>query len=121
MAPAWPAHAQAKGYGAPELVTCGRDGCVRVWDVRQHDAPVAAFEPADSSNIRDCWCVAFGNSYNDEERCVLAGYDNGDVKMFDLRMNKVCVCEHGVDAAWRAIHAAIHAAWEARARCVLVT
>ena len=33
--------------------------------------------------------MAFGNSYNDEERCVLAGYDNGDVKMFDLRMNKV--------------------------------
>uniref|UniRef100_A0A7S2QTR2 WD repeat-containing protein 92 n=1 Tax=Chlamydomonas chlamydogama TaxID=225041 RepID=A0A7S2QTR2_9CHLO len=79
----------AKGYGAPEIVTCGRDGCVRVWDVRQQDAPVAAFEPADSSNIRDCWCVAFGNSYNNEERCVLAGYDNGDVKMFDLRMNKV--------------------------------
>ncbi|KAL6763097.1 WD40-repeat-containing domain protein [Haematococcus lacustris] len=80
---------QARGCGAPELVTCGRDGCVRVWDVRQQDAPVAAFEPADSSNIRDCWCVAFGNSYNDEERCVLAGYDNGDVKMFDLRMNQV--------------------------------
>lgn len=39
--------------------------------------------------FRDCWCVAIGNSYNDEERCVLAGYDNGDVKMFDLRMNKV--------------------------------
>ena len=66
---------------------------MRVWDVRQPDAPVAAFEPADASNIRDCWCVAFGNSYNDEERCVLAGYDNGDVKMFDLRMNKVCVRE----------------------------
>lgn len=33
--------------------------------------------------------MAFGNSFNDEERCVLAGYDNGDVKMFDLRMNKV--------------------------------
>jgi WD repeat-containing protein 92 len=46
---------QARGYGAPELVTCGRDGCVRVWDVRQQDAPVAAFEPADASNIRDCW------------------------------------------------------------------
>eukprot|EP00983_Pelagomonas_calceolata_P064061 1147965-Pelagomonas_calceolata.AAC.3 len=36
-----------------------------------------------------CRTVAFGNSYNDDERCVLAGYDNGDVKMFDLRMNKV--------------------------------
>ena len=36
---------QAKGY-EPELVTCGRDGAVRVWDVRQRDAPVAAFEPA---------------------------------------------------------------------------
>lgn len=42
----------AKGYGAPELVTCGRDGCVRVWDVRQHEAPVAAFEPSDTENVR---------------------------------------------------------------------
>jgi WD repeat-containing protein 92 len=42
----------AKGYGAPELATCGRDGCVRVWDVRQHEAPVAAFEPLDTENIR---------------------------------------------------------------------
>jgi len=41
------------------------------------------------AQVRDCWCVAFGNSFNDEERCVLAGYDNGDVKMFDLRMNKL--------------------------------
>jgi hypothetical protein len=33
--------------------------------------------------------VAFGNSFNDEERCLAAGYDNGDVKVFDLRMNAV--------------------------------
>ena len=26
-----------------------------------------------------------GNSYSDTERCVCAGYDNGDVKLFDLR------------------------------------
>lgn len=39
--------------------------------------------------MRDCWAVAVGNSYNDAERCVLAGYDNGDVKMFDLRTNTV--------------------------------
>lgn len=40
-------------------------------------------------DCRDCWCVAIGNSFNDDERCVLAGYDNGDVKLFDLRTNKV--------------------------------
>ena len=60
---------QAKGYGAPELVTGGRDGRVAVWDTRQADAPVTVFEPADMKNIRDCWTVAFGNSFNDEERC----------------------------------------------------
>lgn len=32
-----------------------------------------------------------GNSFNDDERCVLAGYDNGDVKLFDMRTNKVRV------------------------------
>jgi WD40 repeat protein len=33
--------------------------------------------------------VAFGNSFNDEERCVAAGYDNGDIKLLDLRMNRL--------------------------------
>jgi hypothetical protein len=43
---------QARGYGPPEIVTCGRDGAVRMWDVRQQDAPTAAFEPADTNHIR---------------------------------------------------------------------
>lgn len=29
--------------------------------------------------------MAFGNSFSDEDRCIVAGYDNGDVKLFDLR------------------------------------
>ena len=29
--------------------------------------------------------VLSGNSFSDDERCVCAGYDNGDVKLFDLR------------------------------------
>lgn len=33
--------------------------------------------------------MSFGNSFNDDERCLLAGYDNGDVKLFDLKMNKI--------------------------------
>ena len=74
-------------YGAPEIVTGGTDGCVRVWDPRQQ-APVVSLEPSEAEPIKpDCWTVAFGNSYNSEERCIAAGYDNGDVKVFDLKTN----------------------------------
>eukprot|EP01029_Cantina_marsupialis_P031410 TRINITY_DN903_c0_g1_i3.p1 TRINITY_DN903_c0_g1~~TRINITY_DN903_c0_g1_i3.p1 ORF type:complete len:258 (+),score=52.20 TRINITY_DN903_c0_g1_i3:394-1167(+) len=72
------------GHGAPEIVSGGRDGCVRVWDPRTKK-PVLSLEPASSEPKRDCWAVCFGNSFNDEERCICAGYDNGDVKLFDLR------------------------------------
>lgn len=60
-------------------------GSVKVWDPRQKGAPVATMSPAEGEMKRDCWAVAFGNSYNDDERCVAAGYDNGDIKLFDLR------------------------------------
>ena len=74
-------------FGAPELVTGGSDGCVRVWDPRQ-EAPVVSLEPAEGEGAKpDCWNVAFGNSYNTEERVIAAGYDNGDVKVFDLKTN----------------------------------
>ena len=72
-------------YGAPELVTAGKDGLVRVFDPRVSDA-VATLSPAEESTSRDCWTVAFGDSYNEQERCVCAGYDNGDVRLFDLKM-----------------------------------
>ena len=72
------------GSGAPEIVTGGADGSVRVWDPRVADC-VLALDPSPGESKRDCWAVAFGNSFNDSERCVAAGYDNGDVKLFDLR------------------------------------
>lgn len=79
--------------GAPEIATGSRDGSVKVWDIRQGQAPVVDISPPpqmgdgiNKSNMRrDCWAVAFGNSYNGEERLVAAGYDNGDLKLFDLR------------------------------------
>ncbi len=89
------------GHGAPEIVTGGRDGAARVWDPRVN-YPVISFEPEKGSALRDCWTVSFGNSYNDEERCVLAGYDNGDVKLFDLRTQSVRWeknCSNGVTCA----------------------
>lgn len=75
--------------GAPEILTGSRDGSVKVWDVRQKDAPVACIFPRkqeDGGNgARDCWSVAFGNSHNNQDRAVCSGYDNGDLKLFDLR------------------------------------
>ncbi|XP_042901354.1 dynein axonemal assembly factor 10 [Parasteatoda tepidariorum] len=73
------------GAGAPEIVTCSRDGSVKVWDPRQKDLPVATMEPEAGHDKRDCWTVAFGNAYNNEERVICAGYDNGDIKFFDLK------------------------------------
>ncbi|NXF19360.1 WDR92 protein, partial [Rhodinocichla rosea] len=73
------------GEGAPEIVTGSRDGTVKVWDPRQNDTPVANMEPVQGESKRDCWSVAFGNAYNQEERVVCAGYDNGDIKLFDLK------------------------------------
>ncbi|XP_066953767.1 dynein axonemal assembly factor 10 isoform X2 [Macrobrachium rosenbergii] len=78
------------GKGAPEIVTGSRDGLVKVWDPRQKDKPVINIEPEDGQEKRDCWSVAFGNSYSMEERVLCAGFDNGDVKMFDLRKMNIC-------------------------------
>ncbi|KAI9207058.1 WD40-repeat-containing domain protein [Polychytrium aggregatum] len=71
--------------GPPEIATGSRDGTVKIWDIRQKEKPVATISPAAGEASRDTWAVAFGNSYNDQERVVCAGYENGDVKMFDLR------------------------------------
>ena len=76
------------GGGAPELVTGGRDGCVKLWDPRVQD-PVLSMEPVTGQGARECWCVAFGGASSDEERCIAAGYDNGDVKLFDLRTQSI--------------------------------
>jgi len=77
-------------YGAKEIVTGSRDGSVKVWDPRQKCEPVAcmsATSPNDDTvkDIRDCWAVTFGDSFNNAERSVCSGYDNGDIKLFDLR------------------------------------
>lgn len=71
----------------------GKDGLVKIWDPRQKDSPVACMVPNSTSEggtgFRDCWSVCFGNSHNNQERFVCAGYDNGDLKIFDLRKMKV--------------------------------
>ncbi|KAL5291146.1 WDR92.2 family protein [Megaselia abdita] len=75
--------------GALEIVTGSKDGSLKVWDVRQSEYPVVHLSPESDSPIRNCWSVAFGGSKNDFERCVAAGFDNGDLRLFDLRALKV--------------------------------
>lgn len=74
-------------------------GTVKVWDPRQRGKPVANMQPMAGESKRDCWTVAFGNSFNDSERIIVAGYDNGDLKMFDLRTMSLrweCNLKNGV-------------------------
>ncbi|KAF4676295.1 WD repeat-containing protein 92 [Perkinsus chesapeaki] len=80
-----------KGPGPVEIVTGSRDGSVKIWDPRTAE-PVVCLEPVPDAraasagvSVADCWAVGFGNAYNEVERTVAAGYDNGDVKLFDLR------------------------------------
>ncbi|KAF2360626.1 WD40 repeat [Trinorchestia longiramus] len=79
----------SNGKGAPELVTGGSDGLVKVWDLRQDNGPVVTIAPEKDSHKPDCWTVAAGNSYNFEQRAIASGFDSGDIRLVDLRTNKV--------------------------------
>lgn len=95
-------------YGAPEIATGSSDGAVKVWDVRRN-TPVVVFTPDEDSVVSvgnpgrpedgvlriypECWAVAFGGSYNVYDRWVAMGYDNGDLKILDLRASRV-IYEH---------------------------
>ena len=51
------AGADGCGYGPSEIVSGGRDGCVRLWDPRQ-DSSVLSLEPVNKESvIADCWSV----------------------------------------------------------------
>ncbi|KAL0248089.1 hypothetical protein GEMRC1_003326 [Eukaryota sp. GEM-RC1] len=79
----------ANSSGAPEVATGGSDGFVKLWDFRQNDGPVVDIEPSEDSQARECWAVALGGSFDAYHRTLVCGYDNGDVKMIDLRMGKL--------------------------------
>ena len=59
------------GQGPAELVTSGRDGVVKIWDVRQKDSAVAVIEPEQGQRHYDCWSVAFGNAHSSNDRMVI--------------------------------------------------
>lgn len=72
-----------------------------MWDIRQKDEPVVniSADVSDSNSSRDCWAVGFGDSFNSSERAVCSGYDNGDIKLFDLRnmaLRWETTCKNGI-------------------------
>eukprot|EP00918_Siedleckia_nematoides_P008804 GHVU01019319.1.p1 GENE.GHVU01019319.1~~GHVU01019319.1.p1 ORF type:complete len:276 (+),score=28.71 GHVU01019319.1:825-1652(+) len=93
--------------GPPEVVSGGADGAVMLWDMRKKGPAVSLLPNAgvtQSSSSSDsppshsvdsggttpnCWAAALGNSHTDSDRCIASGYDNGDVKLFDLRMSRL--------------------------------
>ncbi|CRK90291.1 CLUMA_CG003987, isoform A [Clunio marinus] len=91
-------------YGAKEIVTGSRDGSVKIWDPRQKNDPVANISAKSANDtelrdVRDCWAVGFGDSFNNTERAVCSGYDNGDIKLFDLRKMSLrweTTCKNGI-------------------------
>lgn len=82
------------GQGPIEIVTGSSDGSVKLWDPRQL-TPVLVLKPnKDCQTTPDCWAVSLGNSFNHMERCVASGYDNGDLKIFDLKANRLITDEN---------------------------
>ena len=73
--------------GPPEVATGGKDGIVKIWDLRT-DKPSIILEPKDiQKNYPECWTVSYGDIEMGKK--IGIGYDNGDIKIFDLRMDKI--------------------------------
>jgi len=65
-----------------------RDGFVRLWDPRRPDTAVASIGPEEGTTNQDCWSVALGKQTSAEQRVIASGYNNGDMKLIDIRMMK---------------------------------
>jgi len=71
------------------IVTGGRDGEVKLWDRRSLDVPVIRMLPETGQSKRECWSVCHAGKAHQNLQLIGAAFDNGDVKMFDVRYSKI--------------------------------
>ncbi|KAF9940672.1 hypothetical protein BGZ65_006414 [Modicella reniformis] len=113
--------------GRPEFVTGGVDGTVKLWDTRlNHKETSGGSSPISNMSLKKgredykVWCVALGGPGSDTEATgsgvddllVVAGYDNGDVRVMDIRFpqgngvtQEVVEVQSGDDSTlWQACH-----------------
>ncbi|KAF9388499.1 WD repeat-containing protein 92 [Podila verticillata] len=71
-----------------EFVTGCRDGTVKVWDTRQKEQAVSVMAPKKGYG-HEVWSVSMNaQSSGPEDLLVVAGYDNGDIRVLDLVAGK---------------------------------
>lgn len=85
-------------YGPSEICTGSRDGilkrlCKDLGSKAEYSSikPRACRKGCSLSRLLDCMVIwiSFGNSFNTEERVIAAGYDNGDVKLYDFKQGSL--------------------------------
>ncbi|KAI1317682.1 hypothetical protein EDD11_007988 [Mortierella claussenii] len=90
--------------GRSEFVTGCRDGTVKLWDARQDTSdskPICNMAKSTGYQGMEVWCVAVGSAHGTDDLMITAGYDNGDLRVMDIRMRKVVFetnINHGVCA-----------------------
>ncbi|XP_026191197.1 WD repeat-containing protein 92 [Cyclospora cayetanensis] len=88
-------NAVAAHPSSPLAVTGGREGTVKVWDLRMKQ-PVVSLESVEGEEAAECWAVCWGGCTGGPEGVIGCGYDNGDVKLFDVRAMKL-ISERNLD------------------------
>jgi WD40 repeat protein len=69
-----------------QIVTSGIDGLVKLWDPREK-VPVMTFSAYGQVN-RPCYSVSIAEPFIDGNKCIIAGYESGDIIIHDIRANR---------------------------------
>ena len=78
---------QTSQNGRSEIITASKDGTSKLWDIRMNKQALVLDQP-DKTVSHECWSISFGNAYSYATRNACVGFDNGDVKLYDLKANK---------------------------------